>query len=116
MSTPEHTPRGRGFGEGLCYFDHQVEYWTYRPQSAYDYSGHSGPGPCSPNTTLRDLWDHSLQAPAQSQAHTGEYEETMMAQAAATMLRTHASTTPLFLYYAFHAVRRLCTLVTLYRQ
>ena len=84
----------------MCYFDHQVEYFTYRPQSPYHYPGKGGAG-CSPNQTLKDLW--ASDKPAASAAD-GTYEELIMARAAAALLANHPVQQPLFVYYAFHAV------------
>ena len=28
MATPDHTPHGRGYAEGLNYFNHDNDYWT----------------------------------------------------------------------------------------
>ena len=97
---PFSAPLGRGFDEGMCYFDHQVEYFTYRPQSPYHYPGKGGVG-CSPNQTLKDLW--ASDKPAASAAD-GTYEELIMYRAAAELLATHPVQQPLFMYYAFHAV------------
>jgi hypothetical protein len=46
------TPHGRGFDSSLGYFDHAIDYWSYRPQSPFNTSFFRGP--CPANASIKD--------------------------------------------------------------
>eukprot|EP00662_Eupelagonemidae_sp_cell21_P017701 gene17701-62317_t len=102
MSSFEHIPKGRGFDTSLGYFDHCNDYYTYRAQTPYKGWSGFGPGPCSQNQSITDLWD--TDGPAAAVAGRGVYEEALMSQRATDILAAHDPEIPLFFYYAFHLV------------
>lgn len=122
MSTPTHTPQGRGFDTSLGYFDHENDYFNYRPQTPFNTSGFGGP--CPINASLRDLWDTDKPAPGLADGSAslfvhrisnstgltgfdndvGTYEEEILFRRATEIIQAHDTSTPLFLYYAFHIV------------
>ena len=97
MSTPSHTPLGRGFDSSLGYFDHENDFWNYRPQTPFS----SWHGPCNASEHIRDLWDTDKPAIALAD---GTYEEEILFRRATELIEQHPPSDPLFLYYAFHIV------------
>ncbi|KAL3933653.1 MAG: hypothetical protein SGPRY_000195 [Prymnesium sp.] len=91
MSTPRHTPHGRGFDTSLNYFGHGNWMWSEREWGGSEDHG-SWPRP-----RLVDLWD--TDAPATASNGTGYEEELFLARMLA-ILRAHDPSTPLFLNYA----------------
>jgi hypothetical protein len=63
MSTPDHTPEGRGFDSSLIYFEHKVDYWNQQlMQSA-----------CQAYNPSVDLWDTGAPARALNGTRYVEY-------------------------------------------
>ena len=91
MSTPSHTPLGRGFDSSLGYFDHENDFWTYRPQTPFS----SWHGPCNASEHIRDLWDTDKPAIALAD---GTYEEEILFRRATEIIEQHPPSDPLFLY------------------
>lgn len=94
MSTPHHTPQGRGFDTSLGYFEHKNDFWSKGiMQSKCLNAGNGTYG------NLTDLWDTDKPAPI-----TAEYEEELFRDRVVSIVRKHPSpdTTPLFVLYTPH--------------
>jgi arylsulfatase I/J len=112
MSTPGHTPRGRGFDSSLGYFDHENDYYDFRPETPFNTTFERGP--CPSTRQYKDLWDTDgpAAAAAAGAIAAGEYEEALLLERATRIIQSHdlggggggngIGGVPLFLYYAFH--------------
>ena len=93
MSTPKHTPNGRGYTSSLNYWTHKNDFWS--TVSAQD--GCSQP--------IKDLWQsnatHPHGAPAFHLMGT-QYEEYLFRDEALRVLGEHPAETPFMLFYAAH--------------
>ena len=93
MSTPSHTPQGRGFDTSLNYFGHGNWGWT-----EVEWGGSENHRADVPVGGVVDFWD--TDKPASSLNGTG-YEEDIFLARALSIIRNHdPRTAPLFLTYA----------------
>ena len=69
MATPTHTPHGRGYDSGLCYFHHANTYWTQG----------TGDSTCGPMTDLYDTAGPAIGL--NSAGHVDHYNESAYEEA-----------------------------------
>ena len=91
MTTPHHTPHGRGYDTSLNYFGHGNWMWTETEwQGSFNNRG------SLPPTGIIDFWD--TDRPARHLNGTG-YEEALFLERILSILHAHDPATPLFLNY-----------------
>merc|ERR1711988_1427470 len=95
MTTPKHTPKGRGYDTSLNYFGHGNWMWT-----EVEWGGSQNHRSAIPTEqrdgTIVDFWD--TDRPASRLNGTG-YEEYIFRDRIQQILRSHPKDTPLFLNY-----------------
>ena len=106
MSTPTHTPVGRGYNTSLNYYGHGNYQWGQIEWGANGggYAGHTAPpvnNASDPYHYIRDLWDSDKPAHEQSDRSLKEgiYEEMIFRERLADIVMTHDVAKPLFLTY-----------------
>jgi arylsulfatase A-like enzyme len=91
ITTPHHTPHGRGYDTSLTYFGHGNWMWTEAEWlGSYDHQADV------PSPTIIDFWD--TDKPARHLNGTG-YEEDLFRERMLAILHAHDQRTPLFLNY-----------------
>jgi arylsulfatase A-like enzyme len=91
MTTPTHTPHGRGYDTSLSYFGHGNWAWTEQEwQGSFDHRT------SVPEYGVVDFWD--TDHPARHLNGTG-YEELLFRERMLSILHTHDRSMPLFLNY-----------------
>ena len=83
MATPDHTPRGRGFNESLCYFEHKNDFWSKGIMQS-ECLAHG-----APFSVLRDLWEANASYEGPARIVDGEYEELTFRRRALQLLLAH---------------------------
>ena len=105
MATPDHTPRGRGYGRYLGYYHHANDYWT----EGLPFEATGVINVCL--NQYKDLWlsNATYHGPAARYVGHNVYEEEFFTNhslaaidAHGAMVRANATSAPLFLVHAFH--------------
>jgi arylsulfatase B len=75
VSTPHHTPEGRGYSSSLVYFEHMNNYWSMRIEPT---------GTSCTNSSIQDLWEDGK--PARTLASEGRYIEELFFERAMAVI------------------------------
>lgn len=97
MATPTHTPHGRGYDSGLCYFHHANTYWTQG----------TGDSTCGVNYDLYDTTGPAIgliSAGHVDHYNESAYEEAIFHRRMQAEVEAHDASKPLFLFYSAHLV------------
>mmetsp|Transcript_45267 Transcript_45267/g.105023 ORF Transcript_45267/g.105023 Transcript_45267/m.105023 type:complete len:627 (-) Transcript_45267:68-1948(-) len=96
MTTPLHTPQGRGYDTSLNYFGHGNWMYTEREWQGSYRNRHDVPTETPGLTAIYDLWDTDRPA---HELHGTAFEEDLFRDRMLHILNNHNLSTPLFLQY-----------------
>eukprot|EP00055_Hartaetosiga_balthica_P003234 m.7069 g.7069 ORF g.7069 m.7069 type:complete len:553 (+) comp2699_c0_seq1:7-1665(+) len=96
MTTPKHTPKGRGYQSSLNYFGHGNWMWNENEWQGSQNNKTTRP-PCDPPNCFNDFWD--TDSPARNLNNT-VYEEEIFRDRMNDIINAHDPSQPLFLTYA----------------
>ncbi|EDQ88865.1 uncharacterized protein MONBRDRAFT_32685 [Monosiga brevicollis MX1] len=96
MTTPQHTPKGRGYDTSLNYFGHGNWMWSEAEWQG-SYNHRSDLPPCEPPACFKDFWETDKPA---AELNGTQYEEAIFRDRVYSILEQHDPSTPLFLTYA----------------
>jgi len=96
MTTPLHTPKGRGYDTSLSYFGHGNWMYTEREWQGSYRDRHDVPTEIAGPTAIYDLWDTDKPA---HELHGTAFEEDLFRDRMLQILHNHNLSTPLFLQY-----------------
>ena len=118
LATPDHTPHGRGYNQSLVYLSAANDYWSSIVSGGPGNT--ASQGFCASDQLLTDLWKddapafglNNSWACATGNENGCTWEDDLFNTFVVDAIKAHDPSTPLYLYYAPHAVSgKACELV-----